>query len=91
MSKTTVTRMDSEELPTFMRHVNDTTLAALKNTQIGFVISMSSVDPFLRGDALREHITKLFPLAHFFERRIADMPRVWLESRSILDMRGATL
>lgn len=74
-----------------MRHVNETALAALKSAQSGFVISMRSIDPTLRGEALREHVAEMFPPARLFGKEIADMPSVWPELRSFLDLRGATL
>lgn len=91
MSLTAVTAPETEELPMFMLHVNDTALAALKSAQVGFVISMRSIDPSLRGEALREYVAEMFSPTHLFGREIADMPSVWSELRTFFDLRGATL
>lgn len=86
-----VTEMKLDELPKFMRHVNATALEALKSAQVGFVISIRLIDPTLRGDSLRKHDAKMFLPAHLYGKEISNIPSVWPELRSFLDLRGATL
>lgn len=65
MSQTEATEMESEELPTFMRYINDTALAALKSAQVGFVILMHSIKSSLCGVALHGHVQECF-LRHIY-------------------------
>lgn len=91
MSEATDSQSDGSAASTFMRHITNGALAALPSTQTGFLISMRSIDPALIGDNLKSHIAEMFPPSHLFCKEIADMASVWIELRSFLDARGATL
>lgn len=81
----------TEALPAFMPQIPNSDLAALTSKQKGFVVSIRSIAPETRGDALRDIVAEMFPPAQLFAQEICDMPSVWIELRNFLDARGARL
>lgn len=91
MSEATDLNSAANTAPTFMGHPTDGALSALSPTQTGFIVSMRSIDPELSSENFRCQIAEMFSPAHLFCKEIADMASIWMELRSFLDARGASL
>lgn len=81
----------SEARSLFMERISTDILGALSSAQIGFIVSVRSIDPSIEGDPRREIIAEMFLPAKLFGQEILDLPSGHIKLRKFLKGRGVVL